>query len=225
MAHVTTIDGYSLDDSGEWASNMDNSNTLENIDSSNFHWTSDTVGDNSWKQDCLERGWGPLTKEDYGKRVAEAKSQGTYLPIVHANEFDWGDVTWGSMTGVDSIISDVTTLASSVSKNMANYVYRNSTLTNSSSRIEAYRKMFDIGNRADDIRVVSRTLDSGGWKSLSTKIGVGGSVIAGGINIFKDLNNEKYDDEDKEKAVTVDIVTTVVLGVATVAIAACIPGV
>ncbi|EHI97934.1 cell wall binding repeat-containing protein [Clostridium sp. DL-VIII] len=233
MAHDTMIGQYYVNANGDWEPSEDN-NTPENIDSSNSHETSDgdladevsnTEGDNSWKQECLERGWGPLTKEAYDEKVAEAKSQGTYFQIVHANEFDWRNVVWGSVTGVDTVTSEGTIIVSSVSKYMAKYVYNNSVLTNSSSRKEAYKKMFDIANRADDIRMVSRTIDSGGWKSLSTKIGVGGTVIAGGINIFNDLNNTNYDNEGKKKAVVVDISTTLVSTGTAIAIAAFIPGV
>ena len=41
MAHDTTIGGYYLKDSGEWEPDEDNSNTYENIDSSNSQGTSD----------------------------------------------------------------------------------------------------------------------------------------------------------------------------------------
>ncbi|MBW6411927.1 hypothetical protein KYD98_17760, partial [Clostridium sp. YB-6] len=227
MAQDTTVNGCYVNDNGEWITKVvtDEGDIGYNFINKATDEISNTYEDNSWKQDCLERGWGPLTKEAYDEKAAEAKSQATYFPIVHANEFDWGKVIWGSVTGVDTVISEDTIIVSSVSEYMANYVYNNSNLTNSSSRIEAYRKMFDIANRADDIRVVSRTLNSGGWKSLSTKIGVGGNIIAGGINIYNDINNKDYDDVDKNKAVTVDIITTGFSVGSTIAIAALIPGV
>lgn len=195
------------------ATNFNKSPLKQEVKDSNV-----TVNDNSWRIDCLNRGWGPLSKEAYVLKVKEER-------IEKGNNFDWGEVIWGSLTGPDSIASVGTTIASLVSKNMADYAYRNGVITNSSSRKEAYTKMFDVANKADDLRVVSRTLDSGGWKSLSTKIGVGAVIVGGGVNVFEDLTNEHYDDEDKAKAVTVDVVSTAVSVGTVVAIAAFIPGV
>lgn len=70
-----------------------------------------------------------------------------------------------------------------------------------------------------------------GWHAVQqkqgrvNKIGVGAVIVGGGVNVFEDLTNEHYDDEDKAKAVTVDVVSTAVSVGTVVAIAAFIPGV
>jgi hypothetical protein len=87
--------------------------------------------------------------------------------------------------------------------NKAADVVYNTTIPNSSSRVEAYRNLFQAADEADDLRRVA-----GKIKAIGKLGGAVASAIGGAIDIGEDVSNRNYNDTNKKKAVAVDVVAT-----------------
>lgn len=108
-----------------------------------------------------------------------------------------------SATGYDSYVSYATGAAEKMTQIVANQIYH-STVSNSSSRVEAYRKLLNVANKADAVRRLS-----GPIKAIGKWGGVAGAAVGGVTDVYGDINNPNYDSIDKRKAIAVDVSATV----------------
>jgi RHS repeat-associated protein len=102
----------------------------------------------------------------------------------------------------DAITSYVSGAAEKALTTQADNMYH-SPVSNSSSRVEAYRKLFAVTDEVDRFKGLA-----GKAKALGTWGGAGISVVSGAFDVHEDLNNPNLTAEDKRKAVTIDVVKT-----------------
>jgi hypothetical protein len=129
------------------------------------------------------------------------------------------DAFKGAVTGWDTILSTPASGAAAGTFLLAKNVY-GAAISNSSSKVEMYSKMLDVANIADKFRLMNLTANSWG-----TKLGIVGNVIGGGLQISSDITNGNYSDEDKAKAVAVDVIQTGASIGTVLVISAFVPGV
>ncbi len=195
--------------------------------------------DKTWMLIASSRGWGPITYEEFCRRMAVQQGVG-YSALLEK----WGargsysDIQGTADSGKDvNIKKDVISAATSLDSLMgygvaalkkggelyADNVIYNQAIPNSSSKVEMYRNMFNVVDEVDNFKNATN-LAKGGIKSVGTKIGIAGAFIGGGIQIASDINNNNYSITQKKTAVAIDVGSTA-LSVFAVVGCALIPGV